>query len=137
MYPGAGYFQGGVLRESRAGHLMVPLLPESSWDFHDSCVPLETAGPLHFPTNVMSEAFSVKRLPGSRTIRDLMITSRKGSFQSLHRTVGRLRQKKASANEPDSQLEEEMMENVVKDALPAVKASTAPEATRSLHLRKH
>ena len=30
IFPGAGYFQGNVLRDSRAGHLMVPLLPDSS-----------------------------------------------------------------------------------------------------------
>ena len=29
IFPGAGDFEGKVLRESRAGHLMVPLLPES------------------------------------------------------------------------------------------------------------
>ena len=28
-FPGAGDFEGKVLRESCAGHLMVPLLPES------------------------------------------------------------------------------------------------------------
>ena len=50
---------------------MVPLLPESLWEFHDSFVPSETAGPRVFSTNVMKETFSVKRLPGSRTIRDL------------------------------------------------------------------
>ena len=36
--PGAGDFEGKVLRERHAGHLMVPLLPES--------LPSETAGPL-------------------------------------------------------------------------------------------
>ena len=49
MFPGARDFEGKVLRESRAGHLMVPLLPESFWEFHDSFVPSETAGPLVFP----------------------------------------------------------------------------------------
>ena len=63
----------------------------------------------------MSEAFSVKRLPGSRTARDLMITSGKGSFQRLHRTFRRLRQKKATANEQDPQIEEETLENDVMD----------------------
>ena len=116
IFPGAGDFQGKVLRESRAGHLMVPLLPDSPLEFHDSFVPSETAGPLVFSTKVMSEAFSVKRLPGSRTIRDLMITSGRGSFQRLHRTFRRLRQKKATANEQDCQVEEEMMENDVMDA---------------------
>ena len=77
IFPGPGYFEGKVLRESRAGHLMVPLLPESFWEFHDSFVPSETAGPWFF---------FVKRLPGSRTIRDLMITSVRRSFQRLHRT---------------------------------------------------
>ena len=96
IFPSAGYFQGKVLRESRAGHEMFPLLPDSSWEFLDSFVP--------------SEAFSVKRLP------DLMITSGKGSFQRLHRTFRRLRQKKASANEQDSQVGEELMENDVMDA---------------------
>ena len=32
----------------RAKHLMVPLLPESFWEFHDSFVPSETAGLLGF-----------------------------------------------------------------------------------------
>ena len=65
---------------------MFPLLPDSSWEFGDTFVPSEAAGPLVFSTNVTSEEFSVKRLPGSRTIRDLMIASGKGSFQRLHRT---------------------------------------------------
>ena len=94
IFPGAGDLLGKVLRESRAGHLMVPLLPDSSREFHDSLVPSETAGPLIFLTSVTNEAFSVKCLQGSRIIRDLMIWSRKGSFQRLHRTSRRLRQKK-------------------------------------------
>ena len=36
---------------------MVPLLPDLSWEFHDSFVFLETAGPRVFSTNVMNEAF--------------------------------------------------------------------------------
>ena len=48
IFPGAGDLQGKVLRESRAGHLMVPLLPDTSWEFHDSFVPSETAGALVF-----------------------------------------------------------------------------------------
>ena len=94
IFPGAGDIQGNVLRESRAGDFLVPLLPDSSWEFHDSFVPSETAGPLVFSTNVTNEAFSVKRLQGSRTIRDLMISSGKRSFQRLHRTFQRLLQKK-------------------------------------------
>ena len=39
FFPSAGDLQGKVLRESRAGHVMVPLLPDSSWEFHDSFVP--------------------------------------------------------------------------------------------------
>ena len=78
LIPGVGDFEGKVLRESSASHLMVPVLPESLWEFHDSFVPSETAGHLVFSTNVMNETFSVKRLPRSRTIRDLMITSGRG-----------------------------------------------------------
>ena len=55
----------------------------------------------------------MKRLQGSRTIRDLMISSGKGSFH--HRTFRRLRQKRTTS-EQDSQGEEEVMENVVMDA---------------------
>ena len=75
-----------MLGESRAGHLVVPLPPDSFWEFHDSFVPSETVGPLVFSTNVMNETFSVKRLPGSRTVRDFMIASGRGSFQRLQRT---------------------------------------------------
>ena len=82
-----------VLRESRAGHLMVPLLPESFWECHDLFVASETAGPMVSSTN---GTFSVKRLPGSRTRRDLMTTSGRGSFQRLHRTFRRLSQKKGN-----------------------------------------
>ena len=57
---------------------MVPL-PDSSWEFDDTV--------LVFSTNVTLEAFSVRRLPGSRTVRDLMITSGKCLFQRLHRTA--------------------------------------------------
>ena len=80
IFPGAGEFEDKVLRESRAGHMMVPMLPESYWEFLDFFVPSETAGPLVFSTNVKNENFSVKRLPGSRTIRDLMVTSGRGHF---------------------------------------------------------
>ena len=96
---------------------MVPLSPDSSWEFHDSFVASETAGPLVFSTNVMSEAFSVRQSPGSRTIRDLMISSVKRCSQRLHRTLRRLRQNKASSNEQDSRVEEEMMENDVMDGV--------------------
>ena len=81
IFPGAGDFQGKVMREIRARHLMVPLLPDSSWGFDGTFVPSEAAGPLVFSTNVTLEAFSVKRLPGSRTTRDLMMTSGKGLFK--------------------------------------------------------
>ena len=116
IFPGDGDLQGKVLRESRAGHLMVPLLPDSSWEFHDSFVPSETAGPLVFAANLTNEALSVKRLQGPRTIRDLMISSGEGSFQRHHRTFRRLRQKRTPASEQDSQVEEEVMENDVMNA---------------------
>ena len=45
VFPGAGDFQGKVLRESRAGHVMVPLLLDSSSEFDDTFVPSEAAGP--------------------------------------------------------------------------------------------
>ena len=48
FFPGAGDLEGKVLRESRPGHLMVPLLLDSSWEFHDSFVPSGTEGPLGF-----------------------------------------------------------------------------------------
>ena len=38
----------------------------------------------------------MKRLPGSRTIRDLMITFSRGSFQRLHRTLRRLHLERCS-----------------------------------------
>ena len=95
---------------------MVPLLPESSWELHDSFVPSETAGPPVFSANVTNEAFYVKRLQGSRTTRDVMISSGKGSFQRLRRTFRRLRQKRTTASEQDSQVEEEVMENDAMDA---------------------
>ena len=62
------------------------------------------------------ETFSVKQLPGSRTIRDLVITSGRGSFQRLHRTFRRLRQKRAAANEQEFRIEEETMESDVMGA---------------------
>ena len=108
MFPGAGDSQGKVLRESRAGHLMVPLLPDSSSEFDDTFVPSEAAGPL---------VFLVKRdaggLPGSRTIRDLMITSGDGSLQKLHRTFRRFRQIKATESQHDSQVQKRRMESDV------------------------
>ena len=58
----------------------------------------------------------MRRLPGSRSIRDLIISSGKGPFQRLHRTFRRLRQKKATANEQDFQVEEEVMESAVMEA---------------------
>ena len=48
ILPSAGDLLGKVLRESRARHLMVPLLPDTSWEFHDSFVSAEIAGPLFF-----------------------------------------------------------------------------------------
>ena len=57
IFSGAGDFEGKVLRGSRAGHLMVPLLPESFWEFHDSFVPSETTGTMVFSTNVMNVTF--------------------------------------------------------------------------------
>ena len=36
IFPSAGDFESKMLRESRASHMMVPLLPESFWEFHDS-----------------------------------------------------------------------------------------------------
>ena len=43
---------------------LLPLLPDSSWEFDDTFASSEAAGPLVFSTNVTREAFSVKRLPG-------------------------------------------------------------------------
>ena len=62
--------------------------------------PSETAGPLIFSTNVKDEAFFWIRAPGSRT----------------NHTFRRLRQKKATANKHDFQVEEERMESGVMDA---------------------
>ena len=45
-----------------------------------------------------------------------MITSGRVSFQRLHRTFRCLRQKRTTANEQESQIEEELMENDVMDA---------------------
>ena len=56
----------------------------------------------------------MKRLPRSRTKRDLMISFGKGSFEKLQRTFRRLRQKKALPMNK-TQVEEEMMENDVMD----------------------
>ena len=53
---------------------MVPLLPDSFWEFHDSFTSWETAGLLVFLANVICEAFSAKRMSESRFIRDLLIT---------------------------------------------------------------
>ena len=64
----------------------------------------------------MSEVFSVKRIPGSRTVRDLMITSGTGPFHRLHRTFRPLLQKKATANEHNPREQEGMLENDVMDA---------------------
>ena len=105
-----------MLRRSRAGHLMVPLLPDSTWECHDLFVPSEFAGPLVFSTYLMNQTFSVKRLPGSRTIRDLMIASGRGSFQRLHRAFRRLRQTRATGNEHDFLKREEKMESDLMDA---------------------
>ena len=59
-----------------------------------------------FVENVTNETISVKRSPASRTIRDLMITSGRRSFERLHRIFRRLRQKSAAADEQESQIEE-------------------------------
>ena len=40
----AGDFHGKILREIRARHLMVPLLPDSSWEFDDTFLPSVAAG---------------------------------------------------------------------------------------------
>ena len=110
-------FQGKVLRESRAGHSMVPLLPEMSWEnFMIRLSHRKQLDLLFFSANVMSEAFSVLRLQGSRTIRDVMISSGERSCQRLHRTFRRLRQKRDTANEQEFQVKEEVVENVVMDA---------------------
>ena len=41
---GAGDFQGKILRESRAKHLMVLMLPDSSREFDGTFLPSEAAG---------------------------------------------------------------------------------------------
>ena len=45
---GAGDFRGKVLPESRVKHLMILLLPDSSWEFDDTFLPSEAAAPLGF-----------------------------------------------------------------------------------------
>ena len=72
--------------------------------------------PMVFSTYMMIETCSVKRSPGLRTIRDLMITSGRVFFQRLHRTFRRLRQNRETANEQESQFEEETMESDLMDA---------------------
>ena len=114
-FPGAGDLEGQVLRESGANHLMAPLLSESFWEFPDSFASSETVEPW-FTRRMTNETFSMKRSPGSRTIRDLMITSGRRSFQRLHRTFRRLRQKRAASNEQESHMEGEKMESDMMDA---------------------
>ena len=103
-FPGAGDFQGKVLRESRAKHLMVPML----------LIRLGSLRIQWYHRRLLD--LSSRRIPGSRIIRDLMITSVQESFQRLHRTSRRLRRKKATESEHDSQAAEEPMESDVMDA---------------------
>ena len=52
IFAGVADFQGKVLRESGAGHLMIPLLLDASWEFHDSFVPSKTVGPHVFVNTI-------------------------------------------------------------------------------------
>ena len=61
IFPGAGDLEGKVLRESRAGHLMVSLLLDSSWFVFMIRLFHRRLRDLVFSSNVMSEACSVKR----------------------------------------------------------------------------
>ena len=115
IFPGAGDLQGKVYSRFHR----CPIRHGNG-----SFVPSETARPFVFSTSVTNEAFSVERLQGSRTIRDQMISSGKGSFQRLHRTSRRLRQRRTIASEQDSQVEEEVMENVVMDAASSLHQKT-------------
>ena len=58
-------FSGQRIAKKSRIHLMVALLLDSCWEFHDSFVRSETAGLLVFTANAMSEGLSVKRLPGT------------------------------------------------------------------------
>ena len=65
----------------------------------------------------MNETFSVKRLPGSRSIRDLMVTSGRGHFKD---SIGLfdicVRKGPLRMNKNLSQIEEELVESDVTDA---------------------
>ena len=52
-----------------------------------------------FSANVTKEEFTVRRVPGPRTVRDILIASGRWSFQRVHRTFRRQRQRKTTANE--------------------------------------
>ena len=91
IFLGAGDFQGKVLQESWAGDLMIPLLRDSFWEFSDQFTPSEKGGPLVLLVNVTNEVCSVRRIPGSRMLRDLMIAAGSGSFQRWRRTFRKYR----------------------------------------------
>ena len=68
-----------------------------------------------------------------------MISSGKESFQGLHRTFRRWRQKRTTAGEQDSQVEEEVLENVVMDAKGSLhqkpRECDVMDVEKSLHYR--
>ena len=86
-------FEVYFLHECRAGHLSVLSLPESSWYFRSYLFRVMMTQPLLVSGGEFDHEVMKVRVEGSRTVRDLWVSSGEGSFQRLHPTFWRLRRK--------------------------------------------
>ena len=88
--------------------------PSASWELNTQFRPPDQEGHLVFSINQTNDVFSAKRLPGPRTIRDLMMALGSCSFQSLHRTFRWFRKKKyTSIEQATGAAEDKDHENVM------------------------
>ena len=84
VFPGIGDHDGAKLDESRAGHMVLPLLPKKNWSW-TGVAPVESDRVIQAcSTDVAhAEAHRTVRVRGSRVARELLLSSGKDSSGPL------------------------------------------------------
>ena len=104
-FPGITKSGPQKLEESKAGHLMLPLLPDEGWQAKEGWEPNENEKVVTIFDDML-EAMRAERVAASRTARDMLLLSGSESYHGLHRVFRRLRRKK---QEEASQAEEALL----------------------------
>ena len=94
-FPGIGDHNGSVCSESRAGHMILPLLPDKHWTWTQR-EPKEGDPVVQSCSQIVNsaEVHRAVRLPGSRVARDMLLSAGRESCGPLAAAMQRLETRK-------------------------------------------